>query len=376
MALQTVIPVERLVRRSERVDVLDAAALAASLRAAVRGEVRVDAGSRAAYSADASNYRRVPIAVVIPSSEEDVVATIDVCRAHRVPVVPRGGGTALAGQTVNEAVVLDFSKRLNRSLAVDMHGKTARVEPGVVADDLEAVTQPLGLTFGPQPATHSRCCFGGMLANNCGGMRAQRNGTAVENVEAMDILLYDGTRVALGWMKEDDLAAAIRRGGREGDVYARLRALRDRWADRIRAGYPKLPRRVSGYNLDRLLPDEHGRFNLARVIVGSEGTLAVMLDATVKLLDDPAHRAVVAIGYEDVFRAADAVPRFLDLAPTAFEGMDDVLKRHMEKKGGHHAKSLSLLPRGGGWLFLELAGKDQAEVRAKIDAALARSDGV
>ncbi|MDF2693479.1 MAG: FAD/FMN-dependent dehydrogenase, partial [Labilithrix sp.] len=282
----------------------DAEPLARALRAAVRGEVRFDAASRALYAQDASNYRRIPLGVVVPESEEDVVAAVAACHSFGAPIVSRGGGTSLAGQTVNEAVVLDFSKRMNRILALDPYARRAIVEPGVVCDDLVAKAKPFGLTWGPKPATHNHCCFGGMLANNCGGRQAQMNGIAVNNVEALDVLLYDGTRMHLGWMNEADLASAIRWGGSGGALLARLRAFRDRWGEKIREGYPKLRRRVSGYNLDQLLPGPDGRFNLARLIVGSESTLATMLTATLELIPDPPERLAVVLGYRDVFEAA------------------------------------------------------------------------
>jgi len=299
---------------------VDAAALARALAARVEGEVRFDAASRALYAQDASNYRRTPLGVVVPASNDDVVATIAVCRALGAPVVSRGGGTALAGQTVNEAVVIDFSKRLDRILEIDPAAKLARVELGVVCDDLVRAARPFGLTWGPKPATHSRCCFGGMLANNCGGMHAQINGTAVNNVEALDVLLYDGTRMHLGWTTDRELDRDVAAGGPRGAVLERLRGLRDRYAERIRAGYPKLPRRVSGYNLDQLLPGDDGRYNLARVVVGSEGTLVTMLEATLRLIDEPPALGVVVLGYPDVYEAADAVPPLVELRPARSKG--------------------------------------------------------
>ena len=365
VADEALVPVERLARGKR----LDVGALHAALARAVSGaaEVRFDAATRALYAQDASNYRRIPLGVVIPDSVEDVIAAVAACREHGAPIVARGGGTALAGQTVNEAVVFDFSKRMNRITWIDPSSKRARIELGAVCDDLVEVVRPFGLTFGPRPATHSRCCFGGMLANNCGGMHAQRHGTAVHNVEALDVLLYDGTRMELGWMDEAALERGIRRGGAEGTVLAQLRSLRDRYAPLVRARYPKIPRRVSGYNLDELLPKEDGRFNLARVIVGSEGTLALMLEATLLLLDDPPARAMVVLGFEDVFQAADMVPALLAYEPLALEGVDDVLYEQIARKGGAHAEHLRLLSGGRGWLLVEVGGADEADVRAKGD---------
>ena len=246
---------------------------------------------------------------------------------------------------------------------------------GVVCDDLIAAAKPHGIMWGPKPATHSRCCFGGMLANNCGGMHAQINGIAVHNVEALEVLLYDGTILNVGWMAEPELEAANGRGDARGVLFARLRKLRDRHAERIRAGYPKLGRRVSGYNLDQLLPDADGRFNFARLLVGSEGTLVTMLEATLQLIDDPPERAAVVLGYRDVFAAADAVPTFLPFAPLTLEGMDDVLYHHIEKKGGLYAEHLALLGDGGGWLEIEIGGTSKEDVHARAEEIVASASG-
>lgn len=372
------VPAGRLARPAlakRAVHRVDVEALARALRDAVEGEVRFDASSRALYAQDASNYRRFPFGVVVPRSNDDVVRAVEVCRRFGAPIVSRGGGTALAGQTVNEAVVLDFSKDVNRILWLDPHARRAGIELGVVCDDLVHAAKPHGLTWGPKPSTHNRCCFGGMLANNCGGMQAQMNGIAVNNVEALDVLLYDGTRMHLGWMNEAALGREIREGGRKGEVLSGLRALRDRWAPQIRARYPKLPRRVSGYNLDQLLPGKDGRFNLARVIVGSEGTLATMLEATVELIEDPPVHAVVMLGYRSIYEAADAVPSFLKFRPLAVEGMDHLLYEHLETKQGEHAKHLDLLCDGKAWLFIELGANTEDEARAKCEAVLRHAGG-
>lgn len=371
------VPADRLPRavpgRGAGVQPVDVEGLARELQRSVEGEVRFDAATRALYAQDAANYRRFPIGVVIPKTNEAVIAAVAACRSFGAPIVSRGGGTGLAGQTVNEAIVVDFSKYLNEILWLDPIAKRARIELGVICDEVVRAAKPHGLTWGPKPATHDRCCFGGMLANNCGGMQAQMNGIASNNVEALDVLLYDGTRMHLGWMDEESLGAAIRRGGREGAVLSALRALRDRYGERIHAGYPKLDRRVSGYNLDQLLPGEDGRFNLARMMVGSEGTLATMLEATIELIEDPPVHAVVMLGYPDVYQAGDAAPSFLDLRPLALEGMDQILYEHLKTKGGEHARHLGMLCEGPAWLFIELGGETEEEVRAKCDEVLRRA---
>jgi FAD/FMN-containing dehydrogenase/Fe-S oxidoreductase len=338
------------------------------LRAALEGEVRFDQGSRAMYSVDASNYRHVPVGVVVPASQEDAIAAVAVCRAHDVPIVARAGGTGLAGQTVNRAVVLDFSRYVNRILSLDPGARIARVEPGVICDTLADAAAPHSLTWGPQPATHSHCCFGGMLGNNACGAHAQMAGKAVDNTEALRVLLYDGTVMEVGWMNDADLEAAIAAGGREGQVYSRLKALRSRWGDAVRERFPRLPRRVSGYNLDQLLPGPDGRFNIARALVGSENTLVTILDATVRLVWNHPKRVLVVAGYEDIFRAADAVPSVLPFGPIGLEGMDDILVENMRIKHARHEQAIRLLPRGRGWLLVEFG---EATTEAALDRARA-----
>jgi FAD/FMN-containing dehydrogenase/Fe-S oxidoreductase len=384
-ATAALIPVERLKRgpalRSHvgggPHDAVDVRTLWSRLRATVEGEVRFDPGTRGLYAQDASNYHHVPLGVVIPKTAEDVVATLAACRDVDAPVVSRTGGTGLAGQACNEAVVLDFSKYMRRIVAIDPARRIARVEPGVVCDELTEATKGYDLTWGPKPATHSRCGFGGMLSNNCGGMNAQYSGIAVHNVEALDVVLYDGTRMHLGWMNERDLEAEIANGGRQGEVYQALRDLRDRYADRIRKGYPRLPRRVSGYNLDELLAKEDGRINIARAIVGTEGTCVTILEATIQLVDLRPKRVVVMLGYEDVFRAADHVPAILatEPDPMALEGMDQRLYDHMQTKAAPSSRHLDMLPKGHGWLFVQIGSDDKGASKARAEKLVAAVRG-
>src|SRR5690349_21709644 len=235
----------------------DAAGLEAALRARVDGEIRFDAGSRAAYSTDASNFRQVPIGVVVPRTIEDAVATVAVCHELGLPIVNRGGGTSLAGQCTNEAVVIDFTKYCNRLLSVDVENRRCVVEPGIVLDDLNRQLADTGLRFGPEPATHPNCTLGGMIGNNSCGATAQRTGKVVDNVRSLDVLLHDGTRFTARALDDDDYAAVAARQDRVGEIHRALRALRDEHGDLVRRTFPDIPRRVSGYNLDSLLP-EHG----------------------------------------------------------------------------------------------------------------------
>lgn len=350
----------------------DVRGLAWDLGRAVEGDVLFDEGSRGLFAQDASNYFEVPLGVVLPRSQDDVMAALRACRARGAPIVCRTGGTALAGQTCNQAVVFDFSKYMNRVLAFDPDARLAWVEPGLVCDDLVRLAKPHGLTWGPKPATHDRCCFGGMLANNCGGMEAQLAGIAVHNVEALDVVLYDGTRLHLGWMTDAEFVEAGRLPGRAGDIYRALRALRDRFGDLVHRRYPNIPRRVSGYNLDELLPDSDGRLNLARALVGTEGTCAVTLAATLRLVRMPPYDAVAVVGFEDVYLAADAIPAVLEFEPMICEGMDDVLVQKIHKKHLRHERYVGLMPEGKGWLLVKLGGESQEEAGRKANELCAK----
>jgi len=341
---------------------VNAAGIEQALRKAVRGEVRFDAGSRALYATDASNYRQVPIGLIVPRDAEDVAAALAVCRQFGAPVLPRGAGTSLAGQCCNVAVVFDFSKYMNRILEVDPDRRVARVQPGLVLDTLRNRAEQHKLTFGPDPSTHSRCTLGGMIGNNSCGTHSLLAGKTVDNVEELRVLLYDGTELTVGPTSESELARITAAGGRRAEIYSTLRAIATKHADRIRAGFPKIPRRVSGYNLEDLLP-ENG-FNVARSLVGSEGTCAIVLDATVTLVKSPQHRSLVGLGYEDAFEAADHVPEILQFKPIGLEGFEGAMVDGLRRKG---AANLELLPPGRGILLVEFGYDDPAEARATAE---------
>src|ERR1700720_4390706 len=227
----------------------------------LEGEVRFDNGTRAAYATVAANYRQVPVGVVIPRHEGDVVAALTIARENSMPILARGGGTSLAGQAGNAGLVLDFSKYMNRIVAIDPDARVAQVEPGLVQSHLNDALGSHRLFFAPDPSTKDRCTIGGMIGNNSCGAHSAAYGKTVDNVEALEVLLYDGTHLSLtGSIADVELDAAIARGGREGELYSQLRELRDRSADSVRDHFPKLPRRVSGYNLDELMPERD--FNL------------------------------------------------------------------------------------------------------------------
>ncbi|BBA97942.1 putative oxidoreductase [Actinacidiphila reveromycinica] len=326
-----------------------------ALRAAVRGEVACDPGTRALMTMDASNYRRVPLAVVAPRDADDVAAALTVCREHGLPVVPRGGGTSIAGQATGTGVVLDFTRHMNRVLALDPDAGTARVQPGVVLDDLRSAAAPHGLTFGPDPSTHSRCTLGGMIGNNACGAHSVAWGTTADNVRALDVLTYRGERVRLDGAPAADAPARLRDG---------LRALADDHLALLRTGFPELPRRISGYALDRLLP-EHGR-DAARAFTGSEGTLGVLTEATVRLVPTPAARVLAVLGYPDESAAADAAHLLLPYGPLTVEGMAADL---VGEAGGS-------LPRGGAWLFVEVGGDDPDDALAHARELCGAAGGV
>jgi len=307
-----------------------AAALAGELAASIAGEVRFDAGSRALYATDGSNYRQVPIGVVLPRNAADVVATVAACRRHGAPVLARGGGTSLAGQCCNVAVVLDFSKYMHRLVELDPVRRLARVEPGIVLDTLRRAAERHHLTYGPDPATHDHCTLGGMIGNNSCGVHALMAGKTVDNVEELEVLTYDGLRLRVGPTSDDELARIVAAGGRRGQIYAGLASLRDRFAALIRQRYPDIPRRVSGYNLDQLLP-ENG-FHVARALVGTEGTCATVLEATVRLVASPPFRTLAVLAYADVYRAGDHVPEILEWGPIGLEGFDDRLVGFMRSR--------------------------------------------
>jgi FAD/FMN-containing dehydrogenase/Fe-S oxidoreductase len=348
--------------RPLRSRLLASSAFAQTLRQALRGEVRWDAGTRAMYATDASNYRQVPIAVALPRDAADVEAAVAICRRFDVPVLSRGGGTSLAGQTCNEALVLDFTKHLNRVIEVDSELRLARVQPGCVTDDLRNRAQEHGLTWGPDPATHNRNTFGGMLGNNSCGVHAQMSGKAEANVEALEILTYDGQRMRVGSYTESELDAIVASGDPQGKRYALLRDLRDRYAEQIRRRFPKLERRISGFSLDRLLPEN--RFDVAKALVGTEGTCVTILEATVRLVPSPPCRVLVLAGFADIVTAARAVPLCNTHAPIALEAFDETMFSYMRMKGAA-TTGAELLPDGRAWLMVEFGADQIDDARAR-----------
>jgi FAD/FMN-containing dehydrogenase/Fe-S oxidoreductase len=351
---------------------VDVAALQRDLRERVDGEVRFDPGSRGAYSTDASNYRQVPIGVVVPRTVEAGAGAVAVCREHGAPVVSRGGGTSLAGQTCNVAVVIDWSKYCHSVVSVDAEARTCVVEPGIVLDELNAALAGHGLMFGPRPATHDHCTLGGMIGNNSCGATAQAYGKTADNVLRLDVLTYDGERFWAGATSDEEYARIAAAGGPRARVYAALRGLADARGDAIRQRYPRIPRRVSGYNLDSLLP-ENG-FHVARALAGSESTLVTVLHAELRLVPVPAARSLVVLGYPGIAAAADAVPRVARHQPEQLEGVDGRLIS-FERERRMNPEALRLLPDGDGWLMVIFAGDSRQEADAKAWALVRDLEG-
>src|SRR5829696_1726374 len=344
---------------------LNTLALQSDLRDNVRGEVRFDAGTRAIYAHDSSNYRQVPFGVVIPEDEDDVVAAVKVCHEHGAPVLPRGTGTSLSGEATNAADIIDTSKKMREILEVNAEEGYAWVHPGVIRDQLSDKTEAdYNLTFAPDTSTHGWATFGGMIGNNSCGVHSVMAGRTSDNVYELDIVLYDGTRMTVGCHTEEEAGQIIQEGGRKGKIYKQLRDLRDRYADEIRSRYVDIPRRVSGYNLDELLPEKG--FNVARAIVGTEGTCSFVLEAKVKLTLWPPARSLLVLGYPSIFEAADHVPEVMSYAPMACEAIDRELIDDMLRQGIHEGE-IPMLPDGDGWLMVEFGGdtREESDGRAR-----------
>lgn len=343
---------------------VDAARLERRLKRNLEGEVRFGTGDRALYATDASNYRQMPIGVVVPKRVEDVLETVAQCREFGAPLLSRGGGTSLAGQCCNTAVVMDFSKYLNKVLEIDPKRRLARVQPGCVLDILQREAQKHGLVFGPDPATHSHCCLGGMLGNNSCGIHSLISANAglgmrvSDNTHELEVLTYPGLRLRVGAVSPERLNELLAEPGPRAALYRQLHALQTQYGDQVRSQFPRLPRRVSGYNLDDLLPEKG--FHVARSLVGTESTCVTILEATLHLVESPPARSLLVLGYPDVFQAADHLMEILEFAPTGLEGLDHALFKFVKEKGDKPAH-IALLPPGRAWLLVEFGGESREE---------------
>ncbi|WP_461010017.1 FAD-binding and (Fe-S)-binding domain-containing protein [Streptomyces capparidis] len=353
--------------RRERAPEVDTRGLERELRRRVDGEVRFDRGSRAVYSTDASNYRQVPLCVVLPRTVDAAVAAVAVCREYAAPVLSRGGGTSLAGQCCNTGVVIDWSKYCHRLVSVDPGRRRCVAEPGLVLDELNRALAGHRLQFGPRPSTHANCTVGGMVGNNACGATAQAYGKVADNVSRLEVLTYDGTRMWVGRTDPREWARRCAEPGRAGEIHRGLAALRDAYGDLVRRRFPRIPRRVSGYNLDALLPDAGP--DLAALLVGSESTLVTVLRAELELVPVPEHLSLVVLGFPDVATAGDHVPAVVRHRPHALEGIDDRLVG-FESGSRLNPEGLALLPEGRAWLMVQFAGQDRDEARDRARALL------
>ncbi|HEU5005941.1 MAG TPA: FAD-linked oxidase C-terminal domain-containing protein [Jatrophihabitantaceae bacterium] len=334
--------------------------LAAALRQAGLTDVDDSGRRRAEYATDASNYRVVPQVVAFPRHTDEAIAAVSTARALGVPVTSRGGGTSTAGNAVGSGLVLDFSRHLNRVLSIDPEARTATAQPGAVLDHITAAAAVHGLRFGPDPSTHARASIGGSIGNNACGSRALRYGRTSDNVVALDMLTASGERLDARRFGRAGLAAA-------GPIGSALQDLVEPRLSMIRTEFGRFVRQVSGYSLEHLLP-EHGA-DLARFLVGTEGTLGLLLGATVQLVESPRAVALAVLGYPDMPSAAEAVLGLLPHQPVAVEGMDARLVQVFRDRRG--AAAVPNLPRGEGWLFVETSGETEAEARSAADKLIA-----
>ncbi|MER5673718.1 FAD-binding and (Fe-S)-binding domain-containing protein [Pseudonocardia alni] len=350
------------------------ARLVAELRRRGVPEAHADPGRRAQYASDASIYRRVPLAVVFPRDRDEIVTAVAVCRAAGVPITCRGAGTSTSGQAVGAGAVLDLSRYCHRLLELDPVRRRARVEPGMVLDALQAAAAPHGLRFGPDPSTHSRATIGGMIGNDACGSHSVAWGRTADNVVELEVLTYRGTVLTVGPMSRAEIDAAVAAGGERGELIGRLAALASANLDTLRTRFDRFGRQVSGYALGNLLPER--RFDLARALVGSEGTCAVVLAATLHLVPVPAHRGLVVLGFDDAVAAAAAVPPLLaQPGLLALEGLDRALTGIVVRP--RTRATIATLPPGGAWLFAELGGTpaEVADRSAALTAVAAGQDG-
>ena len=339
--------------------------LAELLRRRVDGEVRFDTYSRILYSTDASIYRMDPVGVVIPRNVDDVQAVVEIARDNGVPVLPRGGGTSLAGQTVNHAIVVDFSKYLNQLVEVNPEESWARVRPGIVLDQLNRQLAPQGLQYAPDPTTSNRACVGGGLGNNTCGAHSVIYGKTLDHVQELQVVLSDASRVHLKGLETGELEAKLSGSDLESDIYRRLRRIAQDNSAEIEARYPKIMRRVSGYNLDEFLTDSP--FNLAKMVVGSEGTLCVVTEAKVNLVPRPTMTGLSVVHFAGIVEASEATREILRHDPSSIEVMDKILLDRSRESMGHSASMSFIEGDPGAVLAVEFYGESDAELTSKMN---------
>jgi FAD/FMN-containing dehydrogenase/Fe-S oxidoreductase len=336
------------------------------LRRVVEGDVRFDSYSRLLYSTDASMYQVEPIGVVIPRHADDVQAVLEVANRWDVPVLPRGGGTSLTGQTVNYAVILDYSAHLNQVIEVNQEELWARVEPGVIQDELNQHLRPMGLLFGPDTSTSSRATLGGMIGNNSGGSHSIAYGLTIDHVLELTTILADGSRAVFGEVTPQTFAEKMKLSGLEGEIYRRVAHIKNIYRDEILARYPGYWRRVCGYNLDELVKDRP--LNLARLIVGSEGTLLNVVEAKVRVVKRPKKTALAVVHYKDIQEALESSQDILETGPYSVE-MTDKMILDLARANFEISQRMGFIQGDPAVILgVEYAGESDAEVRSKVEA--------
>ena len=340
--------------------------LADDLRGALTdpSDVLIDRPSRLLYATDASLYEMEPVAIVFPRSAADTAAAVDIARSHGVPILPRGGGTSLAGQGVNHAVVLDFTRHMNAVLEIDDHGLTARVQPGVVLSELNKAVRPFGLHYPIDPSTANRATIGGGIGNNSCGTHSGLYGKTVDVVESLDVILSDGAELRFEHLDERQMRSLIDTGGREGRLYRDLRELAERERAEIAERFPDIPRRVSGYNLDTLL-DPDG-VNLSQMVVGSEGTLAVVTEATVQLARLPARRGILAAHFHTLIEAAEATLTAKAYSPAAIELVDEIIIERCRSSVGYAPLADFVVGEPGAILLIECFADNESALTEQL----------
>ncbi|MCK6624277.1 MAG: FAD-binding protein [Anaerolineae bacterium] len=344
------------------------------LQKRISGDLRTDRYSRILYSTDASSYQVMPYGVLIPKTAEDIQAALELAAQYKIPVLPRAAGTSLAGQAVNEALVVDVSRYLDRVLEINREEHWGRVQPGVVLDELNSQLNPLGLHFGPDPASSNRAAMGGIVGNNASGSHSILYGMTADHVLEMNVILSDGSPAHFGPLEAAALSQYQQRTGLEGEIYRGITQLTQTQADIIRAGTPHHWRRCGGYNLDRLIegpsfllpPDP--RFNLAALVCGSEGTLATMTEIKLNLVPRPRLTALALVQFDNLYEALTATPVILQTEPSAVELLDN-LGLTMCREVPEYARLLATFIQGQPYCILitEFYGESEAELKAKVD---------
>ena len=339
--------------------------LARELRRRVSGDVRVDSYTRALYSTDASIFQMEPVGVVLPRSHEDVVAAMEIASKNGVWVLPRCGGTSLAGQAVNHALVIDFSKYMNGLLEVNQEEGWARVQPGIVLDDLNRQIIGYGLQYAPDPTTSNRACVGGGIGNNTCGSHSVIYGKTIDHIKEVQVVLSDASTVQFRQLDAAETEARLAGSSFESHIHREITRIAQENAAEIDAHYPKILRRVSGYNLDDFA--EAGPMNMVRMVVGSEGTLCVATETKVNLVARPQRRGLAVLHFEDLFRACEATPQILEHEPSAVELIDKMMLDRCRSSLGYARRMTFLQGEPGALLLVEFYGESEAELRSKLD---------